>query len=121
MPLNEICSFHTMYCSTTSAAPVEDGCRATLAPGQAAWFEVRVKAVSPTRSWYAAISFFVRRPISGPMAIYKTVLASAEPEGKTKWAVNLVEVAPNDVLLTVTGAAGQSINWAVSSRGFDNA
>ncbi len=119
MPLSEISSHGISYCTTTSAAQVRDGACASLVPGESVWLEVRVKAVSSTRSWYAAIAFFARCSNAGAITIDKKVLAESYPEGRVKWAVDVIADSPGSVALVCAGEDGQSVDWAISSRGFD--
>jgi len=119
VPATEIHSFTTGYTTTSNAVPKPlcEHC-ASLNVGEAVWISVRVKAASPTRSWYAEYIFFARRATAASPVIYSKMLLSYEPEGKVNWELEMVPVGLDAVVVRVIGQAGSIIDWAVSTRGY---
>ena len=119
MPAAEIQSYNTSYTTTTSAVPKPlcEHC-ASMNVGEAVWFHVRVKAANTTRSWYAEYVFFARRASLAAPVVHAKNLLEYEPEGKVSWALEMVPVGLDAVVMRVIGQAGTTIDWAVSTRGY---
>jgi hypothetical protein len=105
------------YATTTNAAatPVASALL-SLAATDVSWVHARVQATSSTRALYENVLFCVRRNAGGLPTIHKKELDRYEPEGKTKWDLNLVAVSPDTVQMAVTGESSTIVNWAIATR-----
>jgi hypothetical protein len=115
-------NFLTESVTTVGATPLQLSSHvSTIGIGEALWIHARVKAGSSADGLYTEVMFYARRPTAAALVIYSKELERAEfgsPAPPLKWKVDMVAVNANDVTIVVIGAAGVTIDWAVSSRGY---